>query len=59
LFLLLTTKPFIKDRLVPAKDAACPVRPVPKVNKASQANLVNQATLVIQDSPAWYHQNIV
>jgi len=59
LFLLLTTKPFIKDRLVPAKDAACPVRPVHKVKEASQVNLVSQATLVIQDSQAWFHQNIV
>jgi hypothetical protein len=59
LFLLLTTKPFIRDRLVPAKDAACPARLVPKVNKASPVNQENQAILVIQDSQAWYHQNIV
>jgi hypothetical protein len=57
--LLLKTKPFTKDRLVPAKDAACLVRLVLKVNKASLVSPENQVTLAIQDSPAWFRLNTV
>jgi len=57
--LLLKTKPITKDRLAPAKVAACLARLVLKVNKASLVNPENQVTLAIQDSPAWFRLNIV